>query len=141
MTYRELAEKIKGFTEAQLSQEVMLDMCGIPIQGIELECLNEDLYDTDNESLEPMSAYTDPNITDDPMDEKEFYELFENPIHWKGEIFLTTHEEEYKDDPCAACCHYPCSPLNCLDFKKWEEENKRNRTSIKKIDYLKGEKL
>lgn len=116
MKYRELIEELKKLTEEQLDQEVFISGEDIPISRFGgLWIAEEDMINPTGEGAEYISAYTDPEITDDPMTEEEVRAENEVCIK-KGSIFLITAIPSCR---VCGCTEYCACPEGCY----WVEDD------------------
>jgi len=88
MKYRELTEELSKLSEEQLDQEIFISGEGMPtVMFGGLWIAEEDCINPTGEGAEYISAYTNPEIADEPMTEEEVRAENEVCIR-KGSVFL-----------------------------------------------------
>jgi len=116
MKYKELLEVLAKLSEEQLDQDVFIsgeDMPTTKFGGLWIA--EEDMINPTGEGAEYISAYTNPEITDEPMTEEEV--RAENVVCIKkGSVFLTA---VFRSCRVCGCTDYCACPGGCY----WVEDD------------------
>lgn len=133
MKYRDLLEKLSGFTEEQLDQPVNVALCDAPLVQIKsIWIVEEDYINPSGEGAEPISAYAgDPDYEGEPVVVK------------KGEIFLIDTDEKKRDPVLLPEPDEPwaCLLLRCLIGLVQECHSGNWRVSLDYNNYQDGARV